>query len=489
MRRLLLTLLVILIAVSAYGFDFWNDIRHTAPLPDDTVLVRMENPSGAGQENYVLYDDGAAVVEGLMSSEADGPSTLKAIVPGPVAAPRYYGFRYVNGADFDLMPVRIANGLSPTPDDLTHVATDPEGDDLYGLPNLDLVAYSISFSDTEIFASLTNAGGGFPVSQLLTFYGYLLAIADPSQPEPDPVFGLMYTYEQAGIVSPGLYKILGTGLGDLVKLGEVSIQEYPASNTLMISCQLADLMADPDFMSWYDPSDPVLGIAAFTQRITLLGGAVEADRTPGGGCSLREFSISPGANTLPNLANHAFTGSGPTAAAQIDYTDADGNCPILSEIVFDGTETYDLRPQTLDYTAPVTYVTDAGIPPLADDTWMTALFRFSDDLTNTVEQQVPETGIEDEPVSRLALHVSPNPTTTSTRIALTLPAPGPAQIAVYDARGALVRTLAARELDARTTELMWDGRNDAGLPAASGVYFVRAATRSAVALSKVALLR
>ena len=65
----------------------------------------------------------------------------------------------------------------------------------------------------------------------------------------------------------------------VIRIGEITVEEFPAQNTILLSCELADLYTDPVFMSWYDPSDPTLGVAGFTQRITILG-PDEADATP-----------------------------------------------------------------------------------------------------------------------------------------------------------------------------------------------------------------
>jgi len=342
MRGLLFAVCVLLAGSTAHAYDCWNDVRHSALLPGTNVNIRMENPAGAGVENFLLYADGG-IIEQAMTPIQDGPSTLSGTVPGPAAAVRYYGFRLTQGGELDLMPVRIGDGVSPAPADLTRFSTDPTGDALYGYVNLDLTECRVSFSGDRLYASLKNAGGGFPVNSGLTFFGYLLGIANPAQADPDTVWGLMQTYTQAGIISPGLYRITGSGLGNLTKIGDVQVQEFPATKELLISCRLSDLLADPYLAQWYDDADPALGVAAFTQRITLLGGAAEADRTGDGRCYLRELSISPVANQLPALSNGVTLGVGSEAFAQIDYFDANGHSPVLSEVVFDGSVSFGAR--------------------------------------------------------------------------------------------------------------------------------------------------
>ena len=88
----------------------------------------------------------------------------------------------------------------------------------------------------------------------------------------------------------------------------------------------------------------------------------------------------------------------------------------------------------------------------------------------------------------LALEVAPSPFNPRTTVTFTQPAAGRASVKVYDLRGALVRTLVDRELDAGVHPLTWDGRDATGRAVASGIYLVHATsagrelTRKAVVL-------
>jgi hypothetical protein len=484
--------LLLLISTQASAYTYWNEIRHSALLPDESVTVRVENPFGGGIDNFLLYSAAAITAEPMMPI-LDGPSTLSATVPGPISVPLYYGFRMVSGDEIDLMPVFIPNGVSPTPDDLTQLAPDAIGDELFGYTNLDLVDCHVSFSDDRIYVALENAGGGFPVIQGLTFFGYLLGIADPALTDPDTVIAIMHTYEQAGIISPGLYKITGTGLGNLTKIGEVTIQEYPEANTLLLSCLRSDLLADPYFMSWYDPSDPVIGVAGFTQRITLLGGAAEADRSPGGRMYIREFSISPVLNNIPSLSNPIFGGAGATAYTSIGYLDTDANCPVIAEVAFDGGAPYPLYPQSLDYTSSVVYRSDEGIAPLADDSWTSALYRFSDNEADTVEYEEVVTGIWDEELSEAAevlrTSVSPNPFNATAHIDIYLESRARMEIKIYDVQGSLVRTLFDDIAAAGPNRFAWNGLNNNGVAVSSGLYLCKITALRSCRVHKMFLVR
>jgi hypothetical protein len=67
----------------------------------------------------------------------------------------------------------------------------------------------------------------------------------------------------------------------------------------------------------------------------------------------------------------------------------------------------------------------------------------------------------------------PNPFRDRTRFRFELRFPERVELAVYDVRGRLVRRLVDGERPAGTTEVDWDGRDDAGRRVAAGVYWFR----------------
>jgi len=457
-------------AISAQSFTLWNDIRTSALLPGDAVTLRTESVRGAGLSNTILYADELGVQEVAFTPVADGPSTLEATVPGPLATRRYYGFRLVQGEEMDLLPVRLGEGATPGRDDFTLLADDPVGDEAFGRPHLDLTACRISRDGTRLYAALSNAGGGFPVSSGLTFFSYLLAIKDPAVAVPDTLFGMIHTVTAAGIIEPGLYQINGDGVNDLNKIGEITATELAGENTLVLSCLLADLEGNPVFQSWYDAADPRIDVAAFSQRITLLSGTQDADATLGAVWHLREVALDPFANTPPALSDLDVPQGGAGGFASVVYTDAEAHCPVAAELVFDGTDTYPLFPQTLDYAGPVTYRSTPDLPPLLAGDWSRATVRFSDNAVDTVELTQAVSGVSD---SRAGLQVraSPNPSSGRVDFALALPETRAVQLAVYDLAGRHVVTLVAGTLPAGDHGVTWDGRGADGRPQPAGVYF------------------
>jgi glucose/arabinose dehydrogenase len=88
------------------------------------------------------------------------------------------------------------------------------------------------------------------------------------------------------------------------------------------------------------------------------------------------------------------------------------------------------------------------------------------------------TGVEpvgDRGPSRPTLAVPwPNPSRGDARIAFSLPAPGPGRVTLHDARGRLVRVLAASATwPAGSHRASWDGLDAQGRPAPAGVYRLR----------------
>jgi flagellar hook assembly protein FlgD len=68
--------------------------------------------------------------------------------------------------------------------------------------------------------------------------------------------------------------------------------------------------------------------------------------------------------------------------------------------------------------------------------------------------------------------VLPNPSREEVRIALAVPTAGRATIECLDVQGRRVARLDA-SVDSGASVVSWDGRDDAGLRVAPGVYFVR----------------
>ncbi len=97
------------------------------------------------------------------------------------------------------------------------------------------------------------------------------------------------------------------------------------------------------------------------------------------------------------------------------------------------------------------------------------LFSESDDTTAAAVHS-PETGGP----SGFGLGPNfPNPFNPETRFSFRTEAAGHVSVQVFDIRGRLVRILVSSKMQAGLHAASWDGRDDSGLPTASGVYILR----------------
>ena len=83
----------------------------------------------------------------------------------------------------------------------------------------------------------------------------------------------------------------------------------------------------------------------------------------------------------------------------------------------------------------------------------------------------------------------PNPFNATTRIAFTLPAPADIRLQIFSVQGLCIRTLAAGRTAAGAHRLDWDGRDEAGLPASSGLYLCLLQSGEAQQVKRMLLLR
>ena len=108
------------------------------------------------------------------------------------------------------------------------------------------------------------------------------------------------------------------------------------------------------------------------------------------------------------------------------------------------------------------------------------------------EARIGVTGDEPElpAADRVALRQNrPNPFNPSTTIEYSLATPGLLSLRIYDAGGRLIRTLVDGKRPAGRHEAIWNGLDDRGRPAASGVYFCRLDAHGMSLARKMVLLR
>ncbi|MEZ4386519.1 MAG: T9SS type A sorting domain-containing protein [Candidatus Krumholzibacteriia bacterium] len=106
------------------------------------------------------------------------------------------------------------------------------------------------------------------------------------------------------------------------------------------------------------------------------------------------------------------------------------------------------------------------------------------------EQPIPVSVEPPSAVRALVASARPNPFNPRTEIRFQMAEAGLTWVAVFDARGRLVRQLVRdTRLEAGPNAVVWNGTDDSGRRVASGVYFYRITTPQGVAVGKVALAK
>ncbi len=173
----------------------------------------------------------------------------------------------------------------------------------------------------------------------------------------------------------------------------------------------------------------------------------------------------------------------------------------------------DLYVQRLDAAGTATWTADGvavctatrpqyfpGLAPSTNSGWIVAWEDYRNGATRDVYAQRvnrigglgddPLVGVDEEVGSALSFAPpSPNPSTGTTLCRFALPHAGRAHLAVYDAAGRLVRTLANAELGPGEHVARWDGANVGGAPARSGLYLIRLEFAGRTLTRRVALTR
>ncbi len=83
----------------------------------------------------------------------------------------------------------------------------------------------------------------------------------------------------------------------------------------------------------------------------------------------------------------------------------------------------------------------------------------------------------------------PNPFNPSTAINFTVDTPQTIKLQIVDLRGRLVRTIVNKSYPAGRFSVLWNGLNDNGLRAASGMYVYRLAGEKQIQTRKMLLVR
>ncbi len=99
-------------------------------------------------------------------------------------------------------------------------------------------------------------------------------------------------------------------------------------------------------------------------------------------------------------------------------------------------------------------------------------------------------GIQDNTLTTFSLQKNyPNPFNPITTIDYSIPESGMVSLVIYNTAGQKVRTLIDQELEAGLFKAIWDGRDDNGMAAASGIYFYRLTSCEFSQIEKMVLMK
>ncbi|MBW6513781.1 MAG: hypothetical protein K0B87_03370 [Candidatus Syntrophosphaera sp.] len=338
----------------------WQNIRFSGVNAESQVLLRTEIGAADLVQNKVIYNPGSGIAEYNLTLQNAATSTYQATLPAGTPR-RYLGLKKQALNDNILtIPVYHTGTALPSLSQLTKASDDAPNDQATAY--LDIIADYVSFSDSMLYTGIQNRGGGFPTYIGLDVFSYMSVIADPLADPDDPdviVWALNYINIPIVGMSPGLYKITGTGIEDLVRLADVSYQLVAESDLVIMGCNLADLLADPDFAAWFDPADPVMGFQTLVSMTNLSTSITNIkDQSPGAGLFLHPLFFDSSPNTTPLLGNATFQSAGGEVFFSAEYSDAEGNFPLTAQIELQDGSFYDLLPQSFDYSGSLPHRTD-----------------------------------------------------------------------------------------------------------------------------------
>ncbi len=114
---------------------------------------------------------------------------------------------------------------------------------------------------------------------------------------------------------------------------------------------------------------------------------------------------------------------------------------------------------------------------------------YCDDFRITVTRTQGWVAPVPEAAAALAVAAYPNPFNPATSVVFAVPRTGAVDVRIYDVQGRLVRTLEQGRLAAGQHRRVWDGCDESGLPAGSGVYLALVRTGGERAMTKLMLLK
>ncbi len=489
--RILFAIFVTCLCFSLHAAKFWSNFRHSSNLATEPnqyiVQLRCSEPTGVTLE-YRINNE-VQTIDMLDFHEFGafgGPLSCKATLNMNSPDLFQIGFRQQN----NVAPVKYA-GTQPTWDEMSAGNWDFTGDATPAC--LDLVDWNVSFNDDKLFIAMSNSSQSYPVNSGYTNYCYMGIITFPADTSPTPLtFALIYTIDQAGVINPGLYKINGTGLADITRIGDITYSHPEGTSILYLSCNWADLMADNLFSIWFN-SFGYFKITPTTQTVTQQEGFVTVDQA-------RNTIIYPTNEQYQFVENHPpvlnyftynYLWNGleyPNEFhSHITYSDVDSDFPLSATIEFDTGESDILFYEDYNFDFPVDFVSITYFPRIY---WQTASLKFWYTYNDYVEYIHSNVSNDDPivPITSLNCTVYPNPFAKDVNIQIDNPEKGNVDISLFNIKGQIIKHIHEGMLDKGTQNYVWNA-SESEADNASGAYFLRISTKDKTITKKMVLVK
>jgi len=486
MKRTFFFILTILISNLLFSqvISFWQNSRNSSYTEDDQIYIRCETVDLQILDTEIYYSSGTDWNSGNMENLSG--LTYQAIIPVDPDESLYCRYKTVSDTVVLMMPAYIPDDDFPVEvSELGFVSVDPVGDNLEGSENLDLTEQYFAYSDSKFYVAMTNNGGGFPTDNggwiPNEFYFYISGIINPENVIQDTVlYGIVYC-NIPFMLGSGLYKISGgeIDIDSIEQIGEIETEIE--GNTLIMSCDIDDLVNDEDFGDWPNFSNS-LGYQCLTNLITLQGEVGLGDLAQASLQNIDQFIVEPFTNIIPEISDANYLILGGTTTVNCTYFDANGNFPLIAEVeTFSSNgirEIYPMTPLSLDYSSPVNFFVD-----FPETGWNDLVIRFSDNGYTFIEETLTTAADDfDLLTDDFRLNNYPNPFSSETTISYSCHRDTEStEILIYNIKGQKIKKFS--DIGNRTS-VIWNAEN---YP--SGIYFLKLKTGQNSITRKMILMR
>lgn len=497
-KALILIFLCSLCLLMAQEVTPWQYVRHSAVDNNNQVHVRFTgSPTILNEYELFNWQNNAWTESPLTSAEA---LVYEALLPHTAGQAMNYRLRtsyeLAGQTIVSLNPAFLSsNTFPPALASMAYIADDPVGDYVTAnYPNLDITGTWFGYTDTKLFAAMSNNANAFSVMNSFTSYNmYFAGLANSATALTDSTFyGMLYTFNIPGVFSPGLYKF-GLNFADttiaFTRLGDVQAQVV--GGKLYLACNISDLTADPSFGTW-PPMFNSLGFTTGTARIDI----DLATTTPTFGIGdysaftqliFENYSYQITQNSPPEISEVSLSNNGNLPILNFTYTDANQDYPLYAKVLLDNDGEAEITPVIPDYSQPVTMT---AILPVSG--WEVGIIRLSDNNIDFVTYSISSTAVEDETLSPVFMcNAYPNPfNPINGNLSVSVIGVKNSLVTgyVYNLKGQCIRHLNAQP-DNNNATLYWDGNNDNNQAAANGIYFMQLSQGNQSVNKKIIVIR